>query len=600
VVPGNPLDGQYHTIALKVTRDNVNPLLTAYWDGQVVATFGPDAWWSQRVPGGRVGLYSYYRSGAQHTKFDNFTATQNDAGAEHSITWYAPEVIDDLTSRTVASDGHLIPTEKTVLFSYGLGTDTFNQAISWDVGNYTGLHVPTPMTTRQRGVNNSAPGSSAGQVYGTKTGLLVDSTSGTDPDPLADIRGMTLVHNWGDFAKRRPWKYGPNAKLRLQYNFHLGDVQTSGSIQYAQFVVGLVDNVSLKSIWYCAFAWDSRGLLPDGVMMDTGGTPNANIVTHFAPNTPYATLVDGSQTCNGAGSNTWFAIDVTREDLVRALTDINNNLGQNYSLNPDDYSINVVSPSLEEYVPDGQQGMFAAWIDNIYVKTLLPPPSPATVTDPFISGGPRTEWQTAVSTQTIHIDGESLAIPSGDGTVLGVDGIQAVSFTGTEQWGNETVSASILPSTGGGLNMLGVLGGMNANFTAAKSDTYFAATFLYHDGAPYLRLWGNGADVTQNFPGNTLAEVAAPANALDGNYHTIALKVNRDNVSPLVTLLWDGQPAVTFGPDVWWNSRVSGGGVGLMSWVLGSQTNKFDNFNATWDDLDTIQVNAAHNWSIYQ
>ena len=147
----------------------------------------------------------------------------------------------------MASDGLLIPTLKTVLFSYGLGTGTFDDPIAWNMGDYTGLNVPQPLTTWQRGVNSAEPGSSGGQLHGTQAGWIVDSPSGTDPNPLSDIRGMTLIRTWSDYAKRRPWKYSPSAKLRLQYNFNLGDVQTSGSTQYSQFLVGLVDNVSTLS-----------------------------------------------------------------------------------------------------------------------------------------------------------------------------------------------------------------------------------------------------------------------------------------------------------------------------------------------------------------
>lgn len=295
------------------------------------------------------------------------------ADASTIVFHYYPVNLLNIVGNTVADSP--IPTDRTVCYSYGLGTAALSQPISWNVQSFTGLGVPSPNSTYQAGVNNGWYGSSACQVTGTSMGFQVHKDSGQNPSPPGWIYGTQLAHNFSSWT-RRPWSdsYGSGARMRLQTNYAIqarDGTYTAGLVQYGQVFVSLVDLAHSKSIWFTISMWDSRGVQPESVQPDTGGTTNFNVVTHFANGLRYASPHPNSQ--NSAGNSScgclWYSAYVSRTNLLNAVNDINARFGQNYSTNPNDYAINFVGAGTEMYSPPGTTGWIGSRIWDVMALT---------------------------------------------------------------------------------------------------------------------------------------------------------------------------------------------------------------------------------------
>lgn len=272
-----------------------------------------------------------------------------------------------------ATDVSGIPNDKAVCYAYGLGGDALDEAITWNVEDFTGLSVTNKLAS-QRGVDNGWYGSNACQIEGTSMGFQLHKDSSTDSSPIGNIYGLQHAYQWSS-ATVRPWSstaYGSNAQLRLQTNFTLGpsDRIGSGIVQYSQLFVSVADLVNHKSIWYVIFLWDSRGVQPEIVMADTGGTTNYNVVTHIANSTRYVTKHPHSQLSNGSGTGSWYGAYITKANLLNAIADINSTFpSAGFSTNPDDYAINFIGAGLEMYAPPGTTGWVGGNISDVIALT---------------------------------------------------------------------------------------------------------------------------------------------------------------------------------------------------------------------------------------
>lgn len=300
------------------------------------------------------------------------TAPLTGASASTIVIHYQNPSLAGIAGHT-ATDGTGIPVNQTVCYAYGVGHDALDETITWQVQDFTGLAVANKSLT-QRGVDNGWYGSNACQVSGTSMGFQLHKDSGTDANPVGDIYGMQLAHRWDHFLIK-PWlstSYGTDAKLRLQsnYNIEASDRMGNGIVQYGQLFVSLADTVNHKSIWYVIFLWDSRGVQPEVVMPDFGGTSNYNVVTHIQPGARYATPHPHSQLSNGSGSNNWYAAYVTRDNLLNAVQDINAAFpGAGFSTNPDHYAINFIGSGTEMYAPSGTTGWMGSRVSDVIALT---------------------------------------------------------------------------------------------------------------------------------------------------------------------------------------------------------------------------------------
>jgi hypothetical protein len=277
-------------------------------------------------------------------------------------------------SGNTATDVTGMPNNKTVCYAYGLGSDALASPVTWNVQNFTGLSVSSPANNFQRGVSDSWYGSNACQATGTSMGFQIHKDSGSNPNPVGDLYGMQLAYQWSNL-NTRPWSsslYGADPQLRLQTHYTLGadDRLGSGIVQYGQLFVSLADTVHQKSIWYVVSLWDSRGLQPEVIMQDFGGTTNYNVVTHITDNAHYVTKHPSSQYSNGTGTNTWYGAYISKTNLLNAVADLNAAFpSAGFSTNPNDYAINFIGCGTEMYSPSGTTGWIGSSVSDVIALT---------------------------------------------------------------------------------------------------------------------------------------------------------------------------------------------------------------------------------------
>jgi hypothetical protein len=214
-------------------------------------------------------------------------------------------------------------------------------------------------------------------------------------------------------------------------------------------------------------------------------------------------------------------------------------------------------------------------------------------TDPFPTGALDTHWFTTKSDDSLaapSVVSNGGTLPSNDGQVLQVAGGQVMLVRGSENWLNTTISCYILPSSDPNLSLQGIIGAVGSGFNFSKYDSYFYASFLRYGGQSFVRLGFNGGDSTTAFPGSSM-DGSVPGTPLDGLFHKLTLKINRDNINPIWTVLWDDQQVITWGPDSFWSARAPYGRVGVFTYYRsGAETLIFDQFVAQNDDLTPVEL----------
>lgn len=301
--------------------------------------------------------------------------------AEH--IWYSNESLEGAGGHVWSdSASGAIPTDDTYCFAYGLGSKLMNVVGPPGTAPLTGFSTPDPVSRFQRGIDDSTVGSTACQVAGRGMGFQLDKQSLAADNlirPPGDIYGMQMVRNWGSSESIRPWlrSFGNTARLGVQANYAVTSRSQDDVPQYGQFSLSIVDT-SLKStqfsrsFWLTVTLWDSRGTSPVGVHLDTGGTNNYVVATRAEQGVDFVTLAPGSQ--NYEGDSTcdcvWYAVDVTRNNLVDAVTAINSTIGRDiYSLDPSDYAVNLVGVGTEMYSAPGMLGTVGSAVSDLRLST---------------------------------------------------------------------------------------------------------------------------------------------------------------------------------------------------------------------------------------
>lgn len=283
------------------------------------------------------------------------------AKAETLVTHYIQPFISDPSTCFFAEGQANRASNQTLCFAYGLGSNVYSQNISWNISDFTGFAVPNPISNYQKGIDNTWYGASSSQVYGNGMAFQCHKESGEDANPAGWIYGMQVLHDWSTDLSIRPWKgYGANAKMRLQtYYGTSGSYRTGDTVQYGQMFVNLVDTVNHHNIWYVVSLWDSRGVQHESVARDTVITSNFVVNTHLTFNMRYCERPDWSHQSNKTTDEVFYCAYVSRQNLINAITDINNTFGEDLSTNPDDYAVNVIGNGVEMYSPAGSNGWIA-------------------------------------------------------------------------------------------------------------------------------------------------------------------------------------------------------------------------------------------------
>jgi hypothetical protein len=316
------------------------------------------------------------------------TAAQTAQTAQTKV-WFANESMKSVVSRVHADGEGALPTDRTYCYAYGLGPKRMDEAGSLSTAALTGFApAAADAAATQRGVDDGISGSTTCQAQDTTMGFQLDKESiaaGSDYSAAGDLYGLHMIRNWGLATSQTPWapEFGSDPALRVEAQYAVEQFAIEGqTVQYGQFIVSLVDTTQSDpaysaSVWLTVSLWDSRNTHDESVHLDYGGTPNYIVDTYAADGLGYVTLADGSQNFAGDSecSCTWYAVDITEQNLVSAIDDVNSAVESNggpaqlYSLNPDDYAINVVGGGTEMYSPAGSSGSIGSHLSNLRVST---------------------------------------------------------------------------------------------------------------------------------------------------------------------------------------------------------------------------------------
>lgn len=296
------------------------------------------------------------------------------AHASTLVNHYSQSSITNISGHYLAEGSGTIPSDTDLLFAYGLGSMTLGEAVTWNVSDFTGFSVPSPVSDYQRGIDgdSSGYGHTSGQIYGTGMGFMVNKYSTGNPNPAGDLMGMQLLHSFSQWTVRPWYGYGTNAKLRLQVNYGTkGSYREGNAVQYGQLFINLVDTATTgyHNIWYVVNLWDSRGVQSESVARDTVLTSNFVVNTHLTSGTRYCERPDWSNQTNGTTNCVFYCAYVSRQSLINAINDINSTFNENLNTNPDNYIVNVIGCGPEMYSPSGTNGWVAASLNQCAMYT---------------------------------------------------------------------------------------------------------------------------------------------------------------------------------------------------------------------------------------
>ncbi len=285
--------------------------------------------------------------------------------------------MDSIEGRALSNPSY-IPTDKTMVATFNLG-DVASTAISWDVGDFSGLHVPDPKENYQRGVNNY--GSSALQMYHYSIGVMIN-TFQVSTYPNYYISNGQVFYHWSDSENVHLWSDNSSI-VTMHFNMVVPDAYVQGdAIAYTNAALLLKDTASGKELWYVVNIFDTRG---EGAFVEyvTQDSPQDTslpmIITYFGSGTRYAYRWINSSYSTGGTFSDWrfYEFCINTDNFTAAINDENTNYSAGLSTNPSDYVIVSLIIEAEIFWPEhtpgaandgsGSQGHIAFAAKNIFL-----------------------------------------------------------------------------------------------------------------------------------------------------------------------------------------------------------------------------------------
>ena len=284
---------------------------------------------------------------------------------------YQQESVESIEGRAI-SNPTTIPYHKTMMVTFGVGDDATSQAITWDVGDFSGLHVPDPKQNYQRGINNSWYGSTAVQMYQNYAGLQLHTYSASE-HPASNLANAQMAYWWSDSDNERVWG-SDTSIMRISLDLQVPKVWVEGgAVAYSNVILLFKDTKSGRSVWFIVNAYDVRGeqSFSEWIGWDDGtGIPM--IVTYFGSGCQYGYLDDGSSIATGSTWSGWryFGFLVNTWNFTRAIEDVNSKYSLGMSENPEDYIITEITVQAEIYWPQGSNGHIGISVHNLRLSEL--------------------------------------------------------------------------------------------------------------------------------------------------------------------------------------------------------------------------------------
>ena len=300
----------------------------------------------------------------------NMSHEENTTRDYSSRVIYQQESVDSIDDRAY-SDPSAIPYHKTVMVTFGLG-DATSQEITWDVGDFTGLHVPDPKQNYQKGINNSWYGSTAVQMYQNYAGVQVHTYS-AESHPSSNLANAQLAYWWYDSDDVRVWTSGDSI-MKMSAYLQVPRVWVEGgAVAYSNIILLFKDTTTGKSVWFIVNYFDTReeSIFKEWIGFDSG-TNIPMIVTYFGHNTKYAYLEPNSYPAINQTWTGWhyYEFRVNRFNFTTAINDVNNQYSWGMSNNPEDYIISELTVQAEIYWPEGSNGHLGVSMHNVELEEL--------------------------------------------------------------------------------------------------------------------------------------------------------------------------------------------------------------------------------------
>jgi len=174
------------------------------------------------------------------------------------------------------------------------------ERVPWDVGEYSGLHVPADERGKlQLGPTPNQTGSSAVQYYNGTFGANLNLFA----NPIqngSDLATITIEYNWSPQNRVNPWAAAGSC-IELSMLYQVPSATRQGIAIYTSWTLGLLHNATQQFVWFETALFDlDRPLGGDVVWLDTisGNAIIHGVLSRETPSLFHTLLPDGAQSTN--------------------------------------------------------------------------------------------------------------------------------------------------------------------------------------------------------------------------------------------------------------------------------------------------------------
>jgi len=264
----------------------------------------------------------------------------------------------------------------------GFYTYSFGGALqrhsNWNVGDFSHLNTPQPLSDYQASINPNGYGSTSIQKQGAQATLHIHSYSLPSPSPS----GWYFI-GWNHQVDKKVWassQFGSNPKMCLEHSETVIDSYSEGAIFYNGVALWLKDKNN-RSFHYSIKTWDSRWpnlSLSEGATYDAG-LDGYYIGSAYLESSQYITLMPYSNSVNSAKGESlkWYGMCINKQQLANAIAAMNSKItdtSKYYDTDTSQYEVTSVLISSEVgnlSIPGVQRG--AGWytsrFSGIYLYT---------------------------------------------------------------------------------------------------------------------------------------------------------------------------------------------------------------------------------------
>jgi hypothetical protein len=304
--------------------------------------------------------------------------------AQGATTWlYTPESISDISGRVYADAG--APAHLTNMSTFGQTSNAVSQTITgWNLGTYTGVTSPSPLSDYQRGINNSVAGSSAVQMTGTEMGVIIKTSSIPGGSGYnGNLANGQTSYQWTSQDNVRPWAYSDSV-FNMSYDLKIPQATITGNACAYACASILIKDGTGKYFWIQPQMFDTRGAPHTEYYGWDNGTNSGYVNTFFdaSNNRTYCSLLSGSYASTGSTWSDWhyYGYSISTNQLLSAINSINTAFNVGLSTDTSTYWLNLITIQEEAYWPSGTSAVATMGIRNMTAwDTYTPVPEPSTL-----------------------------------------------------------------------------------------------------------------------------------------------------------------------------------------------------------------------------